>query len=615
MSTYLTLVYSVPTIGTVIELPLDQSEAPTGVLNGVNWGDGSSDDATNFTHEYQSSGSFTVAIDASGFTKLKGNSSNAYLTAVTYFGTQMTFTDFTEAFKDAVTLTSVPSSLPGTVTNLTSAFEGATSFDSSNITGWVTTNVTNMSKMFKGAIAFNQNISSWNTQNVTTMADMFNGATAFNQNISSWNTQNVTTMANMFKGATAFDHNISTWTTTNVTNMSGMFNNAAAFNQNISTWTTGNVTTMANMFNGATAFSQDISAWNFSAATVMMDFLSNAPNFGITNYNTLLNVLGSLANAGSIISGTPFRNVGQIYTSASSASRTNLMGGGPRYWVVGGDLLLSSVPVVQNASFTLTMSGATTLLSGGGILPSIIHNFAVYEGLSSRSNMVQYTTNGSTDTLTLTNIVIPTAGTGIYNIVDTSNGNAIIARFGLQVQAAAAARTPCFLEGSQILCYIDDKETYLPIEQMKPGTLVKTLLNGYKKVVLIGKGTIENPATNERLKNRLYTCSTANYPELTNDLVLTGCHSILVEEITDKQRAETMRLLGRMFATDDKYRLMACIDERAEPLTTEGAYTIWHFALEHDDQFMNYGVFANGGLLVETCSQRNMRNNSNLVIQ
>jgi hypothetical protein len=178
-----------------------------------------------------------------------------------------------------------------------------------------------------------------------------------------------------------------------------------------------------------------------------------------------------------------------------------------------------------------------------------------------------------------------------------------------------AGRTPCFLEGSQILCFIDDKETYLPIEQMKPGTLVKTLLNGYKKVVLIGKGLIENPASNERIKNRLYTCSKANYPELTNDLVLTGCHSILVEEITDVQRAETMRLLGRMFATDDKYRLMACIDERTEPLTTEGTYTIWHFALEHNDPFVNYGVYANGGLLVETCSQRNMRNNSNLVIQ
>ena len=397
--------------------------------------------------------------------------------------------------------------------------------------------------------------------------------------------------------------------------MENMFKDALAFNQNIGSWTTTNVTNMSGMFNGASAFSQNISGWNFSAVTVMNDFLSNAPNFGITNYDNLLNALGTAAGNGGIINNTPFRNVGQIYTSASSTNRTYLMGGQTRYWVVGGDLLLSSVPVVQNASFTLTMSGATSLLSGVGILPSINHNLAVYEGGSSRSNAVQYTSNGSTDTLTLTNIVLPTAGTGIYTIVDTSNSNAIIARFGLQVQAAAAARTPCFLEGSQILCFIDDKETYLPIEQMKPGTLVKTLLNGYKKVVLIGKGTIENPASNERLKNRLYTCPTANYPELTNDLVLTGCHSILVEEITDVQRAETMRLLGRMFATDDKYRLMACIDERAIPLTNAGTYTIWHFALEHDDQFMNYGVFANGGLLVETCSQRNMRNNSNLVIQ
>jgi hypothetical protein len=57
--------------------------------------------------------------------------------------------------------------------------------------------------------------------------------------------------------------------------------------------------------------------------------------------------------------------------------------------------------------------------------------------------------------------------------------------------------------------------------------------------------------------------------------------------------------------TDKKYRLMACLDDRTEPYEVEGVHNIWHFALEHEDHKMNYGVYANG-LLVETTSIRMM---------
>ena len=171
---------------------------------------------------------------------------------------------------------------------------------------------------------------------------------------------------------------------------------------------------------------------------------------------------------------------------------------------------------------------------------------------------------------------------------------------------------PCFLEGTTILCQVNDIDTYLPIETIKSGTLVKTSLNGYKKVESIGKGTINNPGNNERIENRLYKCSPNKYPELKEDLYITGCHSILVNNITDEQREQTIKQSGKVFVTDKKYRLLACIDERAEPWCNEGTYTIWHFALENDDVKMNYGVYANGGLLVETCSINYMKNRSNM---
>jgi predicted secreted protein len=175
-----------------------------------------------------------------------------------------------------------------------------------------------------------------------------------------------------------------------------------------------------------------------------------------------------------------------------------------------------------------------------------------------------------------------------------------------------AGQTPCFLEGTTILCKVDDVESYLPIETIKPGTLVKTSLNGYKKVELIGKGNINNPGNNERIEKRLYKCSTNKYAELKEDLYITGCHSILVDNLTNEQREQTIRQSGKVFVTDKKYRLMACIDKRAEPWCSEGTYTIWHVALENNDIKMNYGVYANGGLLVETCSINYMRTKADM---
>jgi hypothetical protein len=172
----------------------------------------------------------------------------------------------------------------------------------------------------------------------------------------------------------------------------------------------------------------------------------------------------------------------------------------------------------------------------------------------------------------------------------------------------------CFLEGSQILCLVDDVETYVPIQTMRPGFLVKTSRDGYKKVELIGNATIQNSGELERVEDRLYKLSPSSYPELKEDLFITGAHSILVDKITDKERAELTAQLGNIYVTDKKYRLTAMVDERAEPWASEGKYRVWHFALENEDIKMNYGVYANGGLLVETCSINTMRTKSNLTL-
>jgi hypothetical protein len=170
----------------------------------------------------------------------------------------------------------------------------------------------------------------------------------------------------------------------------------------------------------------------------------------------------------------------------------------------------------------------------------------------------------------------------------------------------------CFLEGSTILCLVDNEEKYIPIQDMRKGTLVKTSQNGYRKVELIGRKQFINSGSSMRGEHQLYICSKEKYPELTEDLVLTGDHSILVGSINDEQRKRMTEILGEIFVTENKYRLLAFLDDRAEPWSSMGEHTIWHFALESDNIYVNFGVYANGGLLVESSPIRFIRDKASM---
>jgi len=170
----------------------------------------------------------------------------------------------------------------------------------------------------------------------------------------------------------------------------------------------------------------------------------------------------------------------------------------------------------------------------------------------------------------------------------------------------------CFNENSKILCLVDGKEKEVFVQDLRKGFLVKTLLSGYIPVCMIGTSKIYNSRTNDRIVDKLYLCSQDKYPELNEDLIITGGHSILVDKFVGDQREQTMKMCdGRYFWTEDKLRLMACIDDRAIPYDKEGEYNIYHFALENEEYLYNYGVYANG-LLVESCSKRYLTELSNM---
>ena len=322
-------------MSTVIQLTVNNVAGQTVTLpltgtftyssNNINWGDGNINNV--LTHNYVGSGPFTITVlypDTGAVTGF-GNGSSTWIgassvTNISVWGNSLTSLE--GACNGCSTLTSVPATLPTSVTNLYNMFSGAFVFNQ-NISGWDTSLVTNMSAMFNSAPAFNQNIGTWDTSSVTDMSNMFAGASAFNGTIGTWNTGSVTNMIGMFVGAFNFNQPIGSWDTHSVINMSSMFSGASAFNQNIGTWDTSSVTYMNAMFYNASNFNGNIGSWNTSSVTNMDNMFNSASAFNqdISTWDTssVINMGGMFSNA------SAFNNGGVSMATIGNNWNTNLV--------------------------------------------------------------------------------------------------------------------------------------------------------------------------------------------------------------------------------------------------------------------------------------------------
>jgi hypothetical protein len=169
---------------------------------------------------------------------------------------------------------------------------------------------------------------------------------------------------------------------------------------------------------------------------------------------------------------------------------------------------------------------------------------------------------------------------------------------------------PCFLEGTLILC--EDALTGAPkqvaVESLRPGDRVVTARSGSVPVRHIGHRRIVNPPLDVDTADRMfcYRTSQPGCEGLFQDLFVTGNHCALLYDVDDATLTQVRKHMGDVFVTEGYYRVPACLDHRAAPLDApHRTVTIWHFALEHDNIYKNYGVYANG-LLVESSSIRYM---------
>ena len=421
----------------------------------VDWGDGSPVESFNIPgrkqHIFATAGTYTVSISGSltqfGYYDTGnevGWSGAGYLSEVVDFGS-IGLTSLSGAFCDADNLSSVPASLPVTVTDLSYCFFLNDKASITNLNSWDVSHVTNMSAAFYKASAFNQNISTWDVSGVTNMADMFKRAFAFNQPIGTWDVSSVTNMEDMFRSAYAFDQPIGNWVVSSVTSMNGMFESASAFNQDISDWNVGSVTNMASMFDWATSFNQDISDWDVINVTDMSWMFSGASAFDqslagwdMSSISTMEDMFAdvtlSTSNYDAILiswaaqtvnSTVVFGGGNSQYSAGLAATARGVLTGTPNNWTItdGGQV------------FTVTTQAATaitaTTATGNGTIVS------VGSGNATNRGVIYYPYSGADKIIGETDVtnIIETGDFGNTAFTATLTGLSVNAHYNARAHA------------------------------------------------------------------------------------------------------------------------------------------------------------------------------------
>jgi hypothetical protein len=305
---------------------------------------------------------------------------------------------------------------------------------------------------------------------------------------------------------------------------------------------------MAYMFNGASSFNQTIN-FNTQNVTDMSEMFSNATIFNQPiSFNTI-----------------KVTNMEYMFSSASSFANT---------------LDLKPIPQLNNAQYMLTGTNLSTtnysdLLVLWGSEPS------VQTGVQFGPTTLQYYSY---------------AETARANLTDAPN-SWIITDGGLDPS--------CFNKGTKILTLNKEfQQEYVAIEDLKKGDLIKSYKHGFRKLEAISSNKmINNPANNVKCMY-IMKKTDKNNSILTEDLIITGGHSILVDDLGDYKEENNKLFGGKIQMIDDKYLLLASISKDFIKIDNKEEYTYYQFILEPEkSDEERFGVWANG-LLVETPSKK-----------
>jgi uncharacterized repeat protein (TIGR03803 family) len=155
----------------------------------------------------------------------------------------------------------------------------------------------------------------------------------------------------------------------------------------------------------------------------------------------------------------------------------------------------------------------------------------------------------------------------------------------------------CYNENTQILMLDENGiEEYKLIQDIRVGDSVKIYPSGYKKVESIGNKTMIN--NSKMYKDCMYIMKKNDNNRLTDDLIVTGEHSIYVDCLSENEKSKQ----SKFKIVHGKCSLLSRNSDNFTKLTDNNKYTYYHFVLENNDDSENYIVWANG-ILSESVSK------------
>jgi hypothetical protein len=237
-----------------------------------------------------------------------------------------------------------------------------------------------------------------------------------------------------------------------------------------------------------------------------------------------------------------------------------------------------------------------------GHFPNLGNNYNISSRAISDSFLAEYKVTGEvSEELTFLYIITITNNPGSYPIklIDTSTGFFLISQYNFVVTAA------CFNEDTTILVYNNCQEIYKVIKELNVGDEIITYKHGIKKITHIGSKTmINNP---ESVTDCMYKLPINNkiYSDLSHDLILLGRHSILVDELTPKQKRK-INEIHPVDHIDDKCLLNIMFNDDFEIINDTNEYTYYHFVLEQEKDRVDrrYGVYVNGSEIIAATSYK-----------
>ena len=375
-----------------------------------------------------------------------------------------------------------------------------------------------------------------------------------------------------------------------------------------STWISGPSLT-ANIYVDAVAVSSS------SMITIIRDststYINNSTDNGST-FNFAFSVIG-LANPSLSSSGANSVLCGQIGGNGYIVYSNN--NGDIGSWA--NPILIPPLTLTNNITKVVSIDGSVAMI--GGIS-------------TSNTAFIWYSTNGGAlwtasyfvfaNASSFTGISVSSAGLHILASINDSAQGFLVTSTGASYGLVAVFINDVSLSGNEgvagtsngiyytisPLCYEantliliseNEEEVYKKVSELKVGDLVKTYKQGYKKIKLF-RSFKYKPFNRNNDLNLLY-----KHKE--NGVVVTGGHSILVDELTEQEKLNNLKHYGFNQTIEDKKLLLACSSDKFEKIDDyREEYHLYHFSLESDDPKEHFGVYITDGILSESCPEETL---------